>query len=281
MLVTILLPWLVHKGPFGLGWRVVMSWDVLKDAPNGVAFCIVCLWGIGLAAAATSVLVHGSAAARTQGALGAGGLLLCLIALAVAWEEGVDGIKAGPVVVSTVSLLFLLTQIVVTTVRLRSGASPAIRAVQAAASGLVILLTIVGFLMLLSSFQDMPGLLQKEVLPDLLLRGLFDAAMVGAMILILIHAAATQPGTDRHGRIGLRIVYGVLAGMALFLIVRPAMATKEAGLALLFTNVICLFAPVLALICVAAVKVVCEHVSRRRAELAGLGDGAEHGSDGY
>jgi len=282
MLVTVLLPWLVGKDPFDLGWKVFMSWDVLKGAPNGVVFSIVSLWGVGLAAATAAVFVRGPAAAYTHGALGTGGLLLCFIALAVAWEDaGPGGLESGPLIVSMASLLFVLTQIVVTGVRLRCGANSVIRAVQAAASGLVIVLTVVGFMMLLSNFNDLPHFAQKDVLPDLVFRSLFDAAMVGAMILILVHAAATRISTDLHSRIGLRIVYGVLAAMVLFVMVRPAIAAKKAGLVLLCANVVFLFAPVLALMCVAAVKIVCEHMSRHQVKLVDLGDGVELCSDAH
>lgn len=261
MLLTFLLPWWTRQS-FSGGRVTVMSWDVLKDAPASLICLMVSLWLIGLATIITACVLRGLPAAFTHGGMGAGGvLLLCIIsAMWYSNVEAVPGVATSVVILRAFSLMFIMVQIVATNVRLKCGASTVVRAIQGLASGLVIILTIVGLVMMLVELGDLPKFARSEMWPDILFSCVSDAAMIAAMILILVHAAAMTIRTKTLSEIGLYLIYGVLMAVAAYVIIRPAVAMKEASAVLLSTNVVFLVAPPLVLMCLGATKAICSHL---------------------
>lgn len=254
MLVTFLLPWWTGKDLAGVR-ATFMSWDLLNGAAASVVFLMVSMWFIGVAAIVTACFFRGLPAAFAHGGMGVGGaLLLCIISAIWSSDAGAaSGLGAAAVILGMISLMIVMVQIVATNVRLKCEAGTMVRVFQAMASGLVIILTTVGLVMML---VDIGGD-RSEMWPDILFRCIFAAAMIAAMALILVHAVAMKKRTKALGRTGLYLIYAVLSAMAAFLVIRSAVAMAETSAVLLFTNALFLFAPSLALMCLGATKAIC------------------------
>ena len=261
MLLTFLLPWWTAEEL--VGCRVtVMSWNMVDSVPASLAVLMIILWVIGLAAIVTACVLRGLPAALAHGSMGtAGALLLCIISLVLYSDMAlVAGPPSSVAILGMISLMIIMVQVVATNVRLKCGASMILRAVQGMTSGLVIILTVVGLVMMLVEFGSLSKFARSGMWPDILFRCVFDAVVIAAMILILVHAAAMTIRTKTLSQTGLCLIYGVLTAMALYLIIRPAALMEEASLALLFTNILLLFAPPFVLACLGATKAISLHL---------------------
>jgi hypothetical protein len=255
------VPWLPHEG------AAVMSWDLFRHCPGSVGTLLVAGWIVGLTAVVLSFVVRGLALSISTGGLG----LLGMVLLSVVAVDVVDQAKSGALAGMTSSFVLqvfygvlFLTYIIVTSVRLRVGDFLAVRIVQGIAAGGALILSVVCFVHGITQYADLlPGIREKLAF-DVVLACVFELMVLAACIAGLVHAASVRFRSAALSAASLSILYLYLGALAVYMLIRGAVAAGDAGAALLLLNILNVTAPILFLFCSGVTASICLGVSAAR-----------------
>ena len=254
LLATLILPWLVTKH------RVVMSWDVLSEAPTGMQITLAMLWMIGIATIIISSILRGADASLWHGIFGLTGIMLWLFQIP---SSSSGSMRMSPLgtsdlgVVAVFQFLFLLGIIVTTKIRLRLPPQLAVRIVQGACSLIFLMFALVNFIDFIGEYNQMPDFIRSKTVGDFLVMIMLQLIVIAAAILAIVHAAAFQIRTDTLSRIAMGLIYGASGCTVAYVVIRPAMLTEEPAIILTMLNCLFLTIPIVFLFCSGLIGFIC------------------------
>ncbi|HOD81159.1 MAG TPA: hypothetical protein PKG77_07025 [Phycisphaerae bacterium] len=265
VLATIVAPWFILAMPGPLRGlirstapRLVMSWDILSDAPAGIGAFLVAAWIVALAAVVVGLTVRGLPRAAASAGLGLLGLIFFLTA-------GIDALApvrwAGhaPSVLVTLVLVFLPWLLAAGHCRLRLGQSLPARVSLCGLGGVVAILTVILLVFLLMHFFDLPSESRRAFIIDLAVLAVALMVVTGGSVVLAVDGGSPRAAPQRCSG-GLGILYTGLAAIALYLVVRPNLTALTDGprnYALLPTFLLLMLALFGMLLCGGVVRAVC------------------------
>ena len=284
VLLTIGAPWFILARPGSLRGlvrssdsRLVMSWDLLSDAPAGIGAFLVAAWIVALAGVVVGIAVRGLPRSAVNAGLGLLGLIFFLAA-------GVDAMApyrwAGhaPSVLVTTVLAFLPWLLVTAHCRLRLGQSLYTRVLLGFTGGMVAAFTLTLLVFLLIHFFDLSSSARREFILDLAVLVVALMVVMGGSIMLAVDGGSPRLRPQRCAG-GLGVLYTGLALAALYLAVRPnltALTGSAGNYALLPAFLLLMLALFGALLCGGGVTAACRGVELYRARIrppSGEGDG--------
>jgi len=275
ILSTIFIPWFIGAAPpFFEGSsasRVTtfMSWDVIKFGPGMLTAFLITAWYIGLASVVAGFCLSDLPHAICTAGHGFAGVLF-LSCLWLSWVGTpyvpFNSQGGGLVVVNLLGMIFLLLLLPALAIRRQLGRTTVIRPVQGIFSGALSILLVVGFILLIALFTDLPQVVRSQLVLDLVIGTLSQMLLLAGAVISLVDAA--RPKSDSHllAEVATWILYGSLGLSGVYIVIRPAtLGEAGGGIALFILNsVVLIIAPLLLLFLGGAARVIIEAVSAYR-----------------
>jgi hypothetical protein len=271
ILSTIFIPWFIGAAPpFFEGSsesRVTtfMSWDVIKFGPGMLTAFLITAWYIGLASVVAGFCLRDLPHAICTAGHGFVGVLF-LSCLWLSWVGTpylpFNSQGGGLVVVNLLGMIFLLLLLPTLAIRRQLGRTTVIQPVQGIFSGALSILLVVGFILLIALFTDLPQVVRSQLVLDLVIGTLSQMLLLAGAVISLVDAA--RPKSDSHllAEVATWILYGSLGLSGVYIVIRPATLGAGGGVALIILNSLVLItAPLLLLFLGGAARVIVEAVS--------------------
>jgi hypothetical protein len=241
--------------------RVEFAWDLLDDAPVAAWVLLIGAWVIGAASIATSLATRGLAMAFARAGAGLLGVVLLIVAVA-AIPRPVSGMPGRPLL-ALLTFVLAVAAAVAAHCRLRLGGRVA-PAVQASVGGLAAVLSLVS---LIVSLVDMGSLTRYTPWQVVLLAIVSITVSLVLLAGLVMLCAGGFKASSHFTKVGLGLVYGSFAAMALtLLVVMPLMARSEWLSALLVMfNGLNIVAPPIVLLAAGSAAAITLLVLRARA----------------
>jgi len=272
ILSTIFIPWFVgtiprfFEGDFSSQVTTYMSWDLIRNGPGMLTAFLITAWYIGLASVVAGFCLRDLPHAICTAGHGFAGVLFlfCLwLSLAGAPYASFNPQTGGHLVVSFLGLLFFLLLLPVLGIRRHLGRMSAIRSLQGVFSGALSLLLVIGFILQIAEFTDLPHAIRSQMALDLVIIILGRMLLLAGAVLALVDAARPRSDSSLLVAVAMGLFCGSLGLLAVYIVIRPAtLGGPGSGISLFILNFLVLItAPLLLLFLGGTTRVIIEAVS--------------------
>jgi len=278
ILLTIFVPWFAGTGPSlwsGFGEdraRVVMSWDLVRHGSGLWTAFLITSWYIGLAAAVCALCLRGLASAVAISGHGLLGVLFLLVLWAMLPRgPSIPAVTSsiGPLTLHLIWLIGLLLLLTFLAIRRRIGRVMPIRIGQGGVAAVVCILTLVGFLVSVSNFSELPDKIKEEFVLELVMALVVHLVALAGSVVALVDAARPTSSSRKLAEVSIGLLTALLAAVVLYAVIRPATLKGIPGGAALavFNFMVLICVPLLFLLLGGSVRIVLE--GHRRYTLRG------------
>ncbi|MDP6545351.1 MAG: SHOCT domain-containing protein [Phycisphaerae bacterium] len=186
------------------------------------------------------------------------GILIWVIQLTGRRSAGdMAGIRSALGAVEVFYIIFLLATIVATIVRLRLSPTLIIRIVQGFCASVFVIFALVALIYSISRYTDLPKSYGSKMLFDFMFGLLLQLALIASGIVAVIHAAAIKIRSKTLSQTSLYLSFGALMCFFGYLIIGPAIASRQSEMILLMTNMVLLVAPLVIMFCAGLTGFIC------------------------
>ena len=283
ILSTILIPWYVGTVPTFFGGMegglpvVWMSWHVIQHGPGLLTAFLLVAWYIGLAAVVAGFCLRGLPLAICNASHGAVGVLFMIVVLlALAGSPGSpDYSPAAQGAVFLLEAAAFLVLLPMLEVRRQLGRLPATRVLQAVSGGALCILLVVGFILAVATFAEVPNRIRRDLAVVLLLSTLMQVLLLVGAILAVVDAARPESGSDILAQVAKWFFNGAFVIFGAGMVIGSAAAggpLRGLSLAILNFGVLIIY-PLLLLFLGGTAQVIVEAVWAGQRKRAGEGRG--------